>query len=123
MVDSHDPCANLLAFVCWCTACTVHAHLGFTFRHGFIPQATSERWAGFLGHLAIAVFTVVRTPALTLFLLPGIVHMMVAAGSFLVRDTAQRKEQDPVGRIVSYGRLRCVRVLRSPRRSGPNGWL
>jgi protein-S-isoprenylcysteine O-methyltransferase Ste14 len=55
-----------------------------------------------LGHLAIAVLTVVRTPALTLFLLPGIVHMMVAAGSFLVRDTPQRKEQDPVGRIVSY---------------------
>jgi len=48
------------------------------------------------------VFTVVRTPTLTLFLLPGIVHMMVAAGSFLVRDTPRRKEQDPVGRIVSY---------------------
>ena len=36
-----------------------------------------------MGHLAIAVLTVVRTPTLTLFLLPGIVHMMVAAGSFL----------------------------------------
>jgi len=47
-----------------------------------------------LGHLAIAVLTVVRTPTLTLFLLPGIVQMMVAAGSFLVRDTPQRKEQD-----------------------------
>jgi len=50
-----------------------------------------------LGHLAIAVLTVVRTPTLTLFLLPGIVQMMVAAGSFLVRDTPQRKEQDPHG--------------------------
>jgi len=48
------------------------------------------------------VLTVVRAPSLTLFLLPGIVHMMVAAGSFLVRDTARRKEQDPLGRIVSY---------------------
>ena len=57
---------------------------------------------GLLGALAIAVLTVVRTPTLTLFLLPGIVHMMIAAGSFLVRDTPQRKEQDPVGRIVLY---------------------
>jgi protein-S-isoprenylcysteine O-methyltransferase Ste14 len=48
------------------------------------------------------VFAAVRTPTLTLFLLPGIVHMMVAAGSFLVRDTPRRKEQDPLGRIVSY---------------------
>jgi protein-S-isoprenylcysteine O-methyltransferase Ste14 len=59
-------------------------------------------WVGFLGHLAVAVLTVVRTPTLTLFLLPGIVHMIVAAGSFLVRDMPRRKEQDPVGRIVSY---------------------
>jgi protein-S-isoprenylcysteine O-methyltransferase Ste14 len=48
------------------------------------------------------VFTVVRTPTLTLFLLPGILHMMLAAGSFLLRDTPRRKEQDPIGRIVSY---------------------
>ena len=48
------------------------------------------------------MFTVVRAPSLTLFLLPGIIHMMVAAGSFLVRDTPRRKEQDPIGRIVSY---------------------
>jgi protein-S-isoprenylcysteine O-methyltransferase Ste14 len=41
--------ANLLAFVCWYTACTIHAYLGFTFRHGFIPWATSERLGGFLG--------------------------------------------------------------------------
>jgi len=50
----------------------------------------------------VAVLTVVRAPTLTLFLLPGIVHMVVAAGSFLVRDTPRRREQDPVGRIVSY---------------------
>jgi protein-S-isoprenylcysteine O-methyltransferase Ste14 len=48
------------------------------------------------------VLTVVRAPSLTLFLLPGIVHMMLAAGSFLVRETPRRKEQDPLGRIVSY---------------------
>jgi protein-S-isoprenylcysteine O-methyltransferase Ste14 len=59
-------------------------------------------WVGFFGHLAIPVFTVVRTPTLTLFLLPGIVHMVMAAGSFLVRDRPSRKEQDPFGRIVSY---------------------
>jgi protein-S-isoprenylcysteine O-methyltransferase Ste14 len=50
----------------------------------------------------VAVFTVARTPTLTLFLLPGIVHMMVAAGSFLVRDTPLRKERAPLGRIASY---------------------
>ena len=59
-------------------------------------------WAGFLGHFAVAALTVVRTPSLSLFLLPGIVHMLVAAGSFLVRDTPRKKEQDPIGRIVSY---------------------
>jgi protein-S-isoprenylcysteine O-methyltransferase Ste14 len=59
-------------------------------------------WVGFVGHLGVAVVTVVRTPTLTLFLLPGIVHMVVAAGSFLVRDTPRQKEQDPIGRIVSY---------------------
>jgi protein-S-isoprenylcysteine O-methyltransferase Ste14 len=48
------------------------------------------------------VLTVVRTPALTLFLLPGIVHMTMAGASFLMRDTPRRKEQDPLGRIVSY---------------------
>jgi len=48
----------------------------------------------------------VRTPTLTLFLLPGIVQMMVAAGSFLVRDTPQRKEQDPHGPQSSVHSLR-----------------
>jgi protein-S-isoprenylcysteine O-methyltransferase Ste14 len=50
----------------------------------------------------VAVLTVVRAPALTLFLLPGIVHMLVAAGSFLVRDQPHRREQNPFARIVSY---------------------
>jgi protein-S-isoprenylcysteine O-methyltransferase Ste14 len=59
-------------------------------------------WAGFFGHLGVAAFTVVRTPTLTLFLLPGIVHMMVAAGAFLVRDTPRRKEQDLFARFISY---------------------
>ena len=48
------------------------------------------------------MLTVVQAPQLTLFLLPGIVHMLVAAGSFLVRDDARRREQDPIGRIVAY---------------------
>jgi protein-S-isoprenylcysteine O-methyltransferase Ste14 len=50
----------------------------------------------------VAVLTVVRAPTLTLFLLPGIVHMLVAAGSFLVRDQPRKREQNPVGRMVSY---------------------
>jgi len=66
------------------------------------PRRRASDWIGFAGHLGVAVLTVVRTPTLTLFLLPGIVHMMVAAGSFLVRDTPPRKEQDPFARIVSY---------------------
>jgi protein-S-isoprenylcysteine O-methyltransferase Ste14 len=57
---------------------------------------------GFAAHFGIAVLTVVRAPTLTLFLLPSIIHMVLAAGSFLVRDTPQRKEQDPFGRVVSY---------------------
>lgn len=59
-------------------------------------------WVGFLGHLGVAVVTVVRTPSLTVYVLPSIIHMLLAAGSFLVRETARRREQDPLGRIVSY---------------------
>jgi protein-S-isoprenylcysteine O-methyltransferase Ste14 len=59
-------------------------------------------WVGFFAHASVAVLTVVRAPALTVFLLPGIVHMLVAAGSFLVRDQARRRETDPIGRVVSY---------------------
>lgn len=70
--------------------------------NGPLPRRRASDWVGFFGHLAVAVLTVVRAPTLTLFLLPGIVHMMVAAGSFLVRDTPRRREQDPLGRIVSY---------------------
>jgi len=59
-------------------------------------------WLGFIGHLTIAVINVVRTPSLTVFILPPIVHMLFAAGSFLVRDEPQRVERNLVGRVVSY---------------------
>jgi protein-S-isoprenylcysteine O-methyltransferase Ste14 len=84
------------------TTCTGHSRLDAHSPNGPTRRRRASDWAGFFGHLAVAVFTVVRTPTLTLFLLPGIVHMLVAAGSFLVRDIPRRKEQDPFGRIVSY---------------------
>jgi protein-S-isoprenylcysteine O-methyltransferase Ste14 len=59
-------------------------------------------WLGFIGHFAIAAVTVVRTPSLTVFILPPIVHMVFAAGSFLIRDQPQRVEQNLIGRAVSY---------------------
>jgi len=59
-------------------------------------------WLGFAGHLSIAVITAVRTPSLTVFILPPIVHMLFAAGSFLVRDQPQRVERNLIGRAVSY---------------------
>jgi protein-S-isoprenylcysteine O-methyltransferase Ste14 len=59
-------------------------------------------WVGFLGHGGIAVMTLVRTPSFGLFLLPPIIHLLLAAGSFLVRDTPQRRTQDPVARLVAY---------------------
>jgi protein-S-isoprenylcysteine O-methyltransferase Ste14 len=59
-------------------------------------------WGGFIGHLAVAVVIVVRTPTLSFFLLPSIIHMLVAAGSFLVRDTPRRLEQKPVARVAAY---------------------
>jgi protein-S-isoprenylcysteine O-methyltransferase Ste14 len=59
-------------------------------------------WLGFVGHLSIAVITVVRTPSLTVFILPPIIHMLFAAGSFLVRDQPQRVERNLIGRAVSY---------------------
>jgi len=59
-------------------------------------------WAGFLGHFGIAVVTLVRTPSFGLFILPPIIHLMLAAGSFLVRDTPRRREQDPIARLVAY---------------------
>jgi protein-S-isoprenylcysteine O-methyltransferase Ste14 len=59
-------------------------------------------WLGFIGHLAIAVITAVRTPSLTVFILPPIVHMLFAAGSFLMRDQPQRVEQNLIGRAVAY---------------------
>ena len=69
---------------------------------GVSRHRRASDWVGFIGHISVAVVTVVRTPALSLFLLPSIVHMLFAAGSFLVRDTPQRRERDPFGRIVAY---------------------
>jgi protein-S-isoprenylcysteine O-methyltransferase Ste14 len=69
------------------------------------PRLRTRRasdWAGFAGHLAIAVFTAVRTPSLTVFILPPIIHMLFAAGSFLVRDQPQRVERNLIARAVSY---------------------
>ena len=59
-------------------------------------------WVGFLGHLGVAVVTVVRTPSLSLFLLPSLIHMLFAAGSFLIRDTPRRLEHNLFARIVAY---------------------
>jgi protein-S-isoprenylcysteine O-methyltransferase Ste14 len=59
-------------------------------------------WLGFAGHLAVAAIAVVRTPSLTLFILPTVVHLLFAAGSFLVRDRPQRLERDLFGRAIAY---------------------
>jgi protein-S-isoprenylcysteine O-methyltransferase Ste14 len=67
-----------------------------------VPTRRASDWLGFVGHLAIAVITVVRTPSLTVFILPPIIHMLFAAGSFLVRDQPQRVERNLIGRAVSY---------------------
>jgi protein-S-isoprenylcysteine O-methyltransferase Ste14 len=72
-------------------------------RHDSVsPGRRASDWAGFVGHLAIAVVTVVRTPALSLFLLPPIIHMVVAAGSFLIRDSPVKKENDVFARAMAY---------------------
>jgi len=59
-------------------------------------------WVGFAGHLAVAIMMAVRAPSLTIFLLPPVIHMLFAAGSFLIRDRPQRVEQHLRGRMVSY---------------------
>ena len=79
----------------------LYPRLGTRLTKTFQRRRVSD-WLGFLGHLAVAVVTAVRTPALTLFVLPSIVHMLFAAGSFLVRDRPQRLEQNLLGRVVSY---------------------
>lgn len=84
----------------WYTPCTPDS--GLDSQHLSSPRRRASDWIGFLAHLSVAALTVVRTPTLTLFLLPGIVHMVVAGGAFLVRDTPRRKEYDPVARFVSY---------------------
>jgi protein-S-isoprenylcysteine O-methyltransferase Ste14 len=70
------------------------------------PDAFRKRrasdWAGFIGHLSIVAVSVIRTPSLTLFVLPSYVHMMLAAGSFLIRDQPRRLEQNVWARIVAY---------------------
>ena len=69
MVDSHDPCeltgVRVLVHRAPFTP-TLDSH-SVTVSS---PRRRASDWAGFFGHLAIAVLTVVRTPALTLFLLP-----------------------------------------------------
>jgi protein-S-isoprenylcysteine O-methyltransferase Ste14 len=67
-----------------------------------MSRRRASDWAGFIGHLSVAVIAVVRTPSISLFLLPSILHMLLAAGSFLVRDTPKQKERNPVARAVSY---------------------
>lgn len=59
-------------------------------------------WIGFAGHLAVAIVIAVRTPSLTVFVLPSIIHLLFAAGSFLVRDRPQRIERKLAGRVISY---------------------
>jgi protein-S-isoprenylcysteine O-methyltransferase Ste14 len=59
-------------------------------------------WLGCFGHLAIAVVMIVQAPTLTLFLMPAIIHMVFAGGSFLIRDRPKRLEQNLMGRVVSY---------------------
>ena len=87
----------------WYSVCSLHTTLGSQSGNGPSPRRRrASDWVGFFAHAAVAVLTVVRAPALTLFLLPGIVHMLFAAGSFLVRDQPRRREQDPIGRMVSY---------------------
>lgn len=80
----------------WYVPCTFSAIVSSA------PRRRASDWAGFIGHLAIAVVTVVRTPALSLFLLPPILHMVLAAGSFLVRDTPRKKEHDVFARVMAY---------------------
>ena len=54
------------------------------------------------GTRSVAVVTAVTTPSLTVFVLPSIIHMLFAAGAFLVRDRPQRIERNPAGRVISY---------------------
>jgi protein-S-isoprenylcysteine O-methyltransferase Ste14 len=64
------------------------------------PSASD--WAGFVGHAGIAVLMVVRAPWISLFLIPSLVHMLMAACSFLVRDQPKVLGRDPLGRVVAY---------------------
>jgi protein-S-isoprenylcysteine O-methyltransferase Ste14 len=59
-------------------------------------------WAGFVGHAGIAILTIVRAPWISFFLLPSIVHLTLAACSFLLRDSPRAQWRDPLGRIVAY---------------------
>ncbi len=59
-------------------------------------------WAGFVGHAGIAVLMIVRAPWISLFLIPSLVHMFMAAVSFLVRDEPKVRARDPLGRVFAY---------------------
>ena len=85
------------------TALNVHSLciLGTDLTHPLRGRRISD-WLGFAGHFAVAVVTAVTTPSLTVFVLPSIIHMLFAAGAFLVRDRPQRIERNPAGRVISY---------------------
>jgi protein-S-isoprenylcysteine O-methyltransferase Ste14 len=57
---------------------------------------------GCLAHAGIALLTVARAPRFSLFLLPSVLHMLLAAGAFLVRDRPHALVRDPMGRVVAY---------------------
>jgi protein-S-isoprenylcysteine O-methyltransferase Ste14 len=86
----------------WYAPCTVLPVVSSHSRNAGLPGRRVSDWAGFLAHLGVAAIMVARTPEVSLFLLPSIVHMTVAAGSFLVRDTPVQRERDPFARFVAY---------------------
>ncbi len=65
-------------------------------------RPTAADWAGFAGHAGVAALMVVRAPWVSLFLIPSIVHMLMAACSFLMRDRARALVRDPLARTVAY---------------------
>jgi protein-S-isoprenylcysteine O-methyltransferase Ste14 len=85
------------------------AHVGLIDARSRIHSSVRTRlrhslsdWGGFVGHAAIAVTFVVRAPDLTLFYLPSIVHMLLVAWSFLIRERPRAQLRNPVGRVLAY---------------------
>src|SRR5688572_12371122 len=78
------------------------AHSGINERTQAWHRHTLSDWGGFVGHAGIAVLIVVRAPAVSLFYLPSIVHMLLAAWSFLIRDQPRAQLHDPIGRTLAY---------------------